>query len=725
VATNPLRLDPTRTATLRRVFAQKMNGKVRALRQAIWKLIVEEDALGLGPSPSMKLDAVLNVRWEFESDAQKVKEFRTWLKQQVDAGLLETNNRDEPWTDEYVHSAHKKGVIRAYNDAKQANMVTDDTGVFEGTRDQFLMDAFNSPQTVRRLELLKTRAFTQLEGITDTMSSQLGTILADGLANGHGARKIARNIHKSIGAISKKRAMVLARTEIIHAYAEGQLDAFERLGVDELGIMAEWLTAWDDKVCPLCAELSGVVMRVEEARGLLPRHPNCRCAWKPANVGESRTRLGMREDGTVGPLTQRRSQHSVQKHVDASVKRERKRKRTLAEARDQSTWKGADLKVKKEREPGPGRFEPAKPSKTVKPKPKPKPKPKKKKVAKKAPKKAAPAPKKKPTKKKGAIKKPKHISFSGKPDEFAEAVWKEVGDGLRDEEQTRAVGALIRSEVEKNPTVKKLKTASEKLSRLEVEMDNQPYRNAEWEKLYAEKRKTLLEVGATAKWEVNRNLDRAVASATRQTLKRVRNFGTTNKEFNVKGLKWYKKMLNNQRDDLPDDWVKKVADESKIHFNNRKRGFYRNDGKVWNENKTKKIRKSTLSVGSTEQDHTALHELVHAVEDRTRDGGTPPMGEIGTGKTGRLQAQFLRKRQKESTGFDAKVTEMSEGEWGLSDKFFTHYCGRNYSYDKNVFDESQHYEVLSMGIEATMKGKDGMIRDPDYYDFCVGVMAGL
>lgn len=36
----------------------------------------------------------------------------------------------------------------------------------------------------------------------------------------------------------------------------------------------------------MCVPLEGTVLKIDEAQGMLPRHPNCRCAWIPANVGE-------------------------------------------------------------------------------------------------------------------------------------------------------------------------------------------------------------------------------------------------------------------------------------------------------------------------------------------------------------------------------------------------------------------------------------------------------
>src|SRR5690606_31878866 len=93
---------------------------------------------------------------------------------------------------------------------------------------------------------------------------------------------IARKMRKTIVGMSKHRAERIARTEVIHAHAEGPLDSYERLGVEEVGLLAELSTADDDRVCPICSSkrLEGPV-QVSAAHGIIPLHPNCRCAWTP------------------------------------------------------------------------------------------------------------------------------------------------------------------------------------------------------------------------------------------------------------------------------------------------------------------------------------------------------------------------------------------------------------------------------------------------------------
>lgn len=317
-----LRIDPTRTQTLRKQFMAAMKRRFKKVRKAVYDLIVKEDAFGLNRGDgTLKLN-----RWEFETDPEKLKQFQAWMKEQVNEGILELENGadpEEPWTNEYITNSYKKGIARGYTDTKPE--LADASDFYQGSKAQFLEDAFNAPTSVRQLQMLQTRAFEQLKGVTASMAADMGRVLADGFARGESPRKIAAAMAKGIDGITKKRALTIARTEIVYAHAEAQLDSFEMLGVEEIGVMAEWAVAGN--ACPLCSALEGTVMTVKEARGLLPRHPNCRCAWIPANVGE---------DGKG-----QKKGTEAKKAIDESTRRERP-KSPLSETRERSSWKGAD-----------------------------------------------------------------------------------------------------------------------------------------------------------------------------------------------------------------------------------------------------------------------------------------------------------------------------------------------------------------------------------------------
>jgi hypothetical protein len=67
------------------------------------------------------------------------------------------------------------------------------------------------------------------------MEQNMARILADGLAHGRGPREIARELNKVVTGLGKNRSETIARTEIIHAYSEGQLDSYEQMNIEEVG----------------------------------------------------------------------------------------------------------------------------------------------------------------------------------------------------------------------------------------------------------------------------------------------------------------------------------------------------------------------------------------------------------------------------------------------------------------------------------------------------------
>ena len=320
---NQLKRDPTRTTMLRRKFMADMTRRFKRLSKAIQVLVVDDDAFGLeGP-------AVLQVRqaWRFRTDAQKVKSYRQWLQQQVNAGILSPVDgiSGKPWTATYIESAYKKGGLRAYTGLR-AEELANHPSLFKGGQAEFMRTAFGQPEALHKIELLYERAFSELKGVTDVMGQQMSRTLSNGLAQGYGPYKIARELRKNVSNINNTRAKVIARTETIRAHAEGQLDAYEHLGVEEVGVMAEWSTAGDEMVCIECGELEGVVMTVKEARGLLPRHPNCRCCWIPANKAR-------REKGQVWTAPGRKA--AVRESIQAEFP-----KLPFAKAKARSVWAG-------------------------------------------------------------------------------------------------------------------------------------------------------------------------------------------------------------------------------------------------------------------------------------------------------------------------------------------------------------------------------------------------
>ncbi len=265
---------------IRRRFVAEMTRRFKKISRELWKLVVQDDVFGLSPRILVMQEAQA---WRFHTDAQKVTAYHNWLQRQVNAGILNVDIRGDPWTAKYVDSSYKKGIQRAYVDVNKMR-----PDFYEGTQSQFLQEAFHAPETLSKLALLNTRTYEELRGVTAAMSQQMSRTLATGIAQGRGPVTIARQLTKDVQGITRKRANVIARTEVIHAHAEGQLDSFERLGIKEIGVTVEWSTAGDDRVCERCSSMEGETYAPDEAHGLIPLHPNCRCAWKPVEKKKKR-----------------------------------------------------------------------------------------------------------------------------------------------------------------------------------------------------------------------------------------------------------------------------------------------------------------------------------------------------------------------------------------------------------------------------------------------------
>jgi SPP1 gp7 family putative phage head morphogenesis protein len=280
---NPKRYDPTRTGLLRRRFERDVRVRFGTLRREINAYV----ALGQPGGPEV---VVANARWSFSTTSDGAKRFQDWLNRRSQELILgETGIRDEEgrWTDVHIETAYFRG-------ASQASSNLPSSGAQSGQAPtDWVSDSLRSPVNLNKVQLIKDRAFEKLKGISQDTSIKLGDVLADGIVRGDSPRKVARDMVKEINSIEKRRARTLARTETIRAHAEGSLDAMEQLGVLTVGVDVEWQATmidedagiFEEKVCPLCQELAGMVLPIAEAHGLLPRHPNCRCAWVPSILG--------------------------------------------------------------------------------------------------------------------------------------------------------------------------------------------------------------------------------------------------------------------------------------------------------------------------------------------------------------------------------------------------------------------------------------------------------
>lgn len=231
--------------------------------------------------------------FDFATDPDKIDHFQKWLQRQINLHILETRTATgnpslkKPWLAPRIINAYKIGIARAYTDVKRAGGSPPTAGLnltsemkramdsaFEAGKLQRHLEAGMAMST-RKVELIYTRAYHDLQGITQYMSAKLSRILATGMINGDSPHSMARKMVQQISGISLHRARLIATTELTAAHASGTLDGLEMQGVKRVTAQVEFQTVGDDRVCPKCKHLEGKRFTIEEARGKIPVHPNC------------------------------------------------------------------------------------------------------------------------------------------------------------------------------------------------------------------------------------------------------------------------------------------------------------------------------------------------------------------------------------------------------------------------------------------------------------------
>jgi HK97 family phage portal protein len=116
---------------------------------------------------------------------------------------------------------------------------------------------------------------SKIQGINDTTLENLKGTLQDGIDLGEGVDDLAKRVRETYEDAKGYRAEVIARTETISAFTEGNRQLYQEAGVKQL----QFYTATDERVCEECYSKHGNKYGIDEAGGMIPVHPQCRCTW--------------------------------------------------------------------------------------------------------------------------------------------------------------------------------------------------------------------------------------------------------------------------------------------------------------------------------------------------------------------------------------------------------------------------------------------------------------
>jgi SPP1 gp7 family putative phage head morphogenesis protein len=189
----------------------------------------------------------------------------------------------------YIESGYKQGLRRSWQEMRNVEGDADipqriglrtRAGLI-GSQEDAINAAFFGPVHADRAAFAFTRTFEALRGITTDIDKVISRELAQGLVDGKGPVAIAKAITDELDDFSKKRALTIARTEVMRAHNTALISSYRAAGVEGVAVEAEWQTAQDNRVCPRCSKLEGHVFALDVIERLLPLHPNCRCVAIP------------------------------------------------------------------------------------------------------------------------------------------------------------------------------------------------------------------------------------------------------------------------------------------------------------------------------------------------------------------------------------------------------------------------------------------------------------
>lgn len=279
---NPLRIDPSRTLTLRRTFTQWIRKVFSNVISSIRRLIFRDDAFGT------EKERLPGQQWKDIPLAGKIDRFKQWVSGEMNHQVL--GQQQQAQIRRYIEQAYQKGILRAYADIRRDAVTKEGISsqeaidAFRKTKEQFAVDTMRSPTGHDRIDAQVKRTVAEIQGATDAMTARMVRRLHDSLAKEENRREITEGVIEDTD-YAKHRSEVTARTEIIRAHADGQLLSMEALDKIDVSVQVEWSASGE--ACPLCAEMDGQVFTLIEARGLIPRHPNCLCVLIPTSKDKS------------------------------------------------------------------------------------------------------------------------------------------------------------------------------------------------------------------------------------------------------------------------------------------------------------------------------------------------------------------------------------------------------------------------------------------------------
>lgn len=126
------------------------------------------------------------------------------------------------------------------------------------------------------LDQLQNLQLDLVSSLTDEQKKKVALKIREGLLAGKTTRQITDDV---LAVVDDTRWKVerIVRTETARTFNLAAADRYEKAGIK----MWRWLTAADERVCPVCQEKHGKIITDRSQLPPHASHPNCRCTIVP------------------------------------------------------------------------------------------------------------------------------------------------------------------------------------------------------------------------------------------------------------------------------------------------------------------------------------------------------------------------------------------------------------------------------------------------------------
>lgn len=265
LAPSYLNLDPTKLNLLRRQWERDAKRRNDELKKVIAVLLLS--------------------MW---GEKFNLDQFLYSLNNYFAKAFLAGGGIDRYWFNTYIQQAYRSGALNAYaqvHPSKGKKFQASEAGAAS----TFLMMILQKQHQQDQLDRFIVQTQKSLESIGAQLQSTAAQIITHALTTDATPAATAKILRNWIATTIPKRLVLTIEYQITAAHAEGQLDGFESLGITEVGADVEFVTVAGPgateaemiklRVCPKCRALAGQTYTLQEARGVIPQHPKCRCNW--------------------------------------------------------------------------------------------------------------------------------------------------------------------------------------------------------------------------------------------------------------------------------------------------------------------------------------------------------------------------------------------------------------------------------------------------------------